>query len=110
MLLGKRQCSVSEGICCLEYLLCGIYSPKDQTQPGRSFLDIRLLGNFHVSQVAGFRCTLLAGNSSLSPAGSVEQINFSQQSPKMLKMASKSFTHALLLLLLLKITKQSKHW
>ena len=31
------------------------------------------------------RCTLLAGNSSISLAGSEEQMNFSQQSPKMLK-------------------------
>ena len=38
-------------------------------------------------------------SSSISLAGSEEQINFSQQSPKMLKMASKSFIHALLLLL-----------
>ena len=45
------------------------------------------------------RCTLLAGNSSISLAGSEEQINFSQQSPKMLKMASESCVHALLLFL-----------
>ena len=38
-------------------------------------------------------------SSSISLAGSEEQINFSQQSPKMLKMASKSFIHALLLFL-----------
>ena len=31
--------------------------------------------------------------------GSEEQINFPQQSPKMLKMASESFIHALLLFL-----------
>ena len=31
--------------------------------------------------------------------GSMEQINFPQQSPKMLKMASESFIHALLLFL-----------
>ena len=48
----------------------------------------RLLGNFP-RQVAGCRCTLLAENFSISLAGSEEQINFSQQSPKMLKMASK---------------------
>ena len=51
------------------------------------------------SQVAGCRCTLLAGNSSISLAGSEEQISFSQHSPKMLKMASESFIYALLLLL-----------
>ena len=50
-------------------------------------------------QVAGFRCTLLAGNSSISLTGSEEQINFSKQSPKMLKMASESFIYALLLFL-----------
>ena len=43
--------------------------------------------------------TLLAVNSSISLAGSEEQIHFSQQSPKMLKMASESSIHALLLLL-----------
>ena len=59
---------------------------------------IRLLGNFPVSQVAECRCTSLAGNSSISLAGNEEQINFSQQSPKMLKMASISFIHALLFL------------
>ena len=58
-------------------------------------------GDFLVSQVAGCRCTLLAGNSSISLAGSEEQINFSQQSPKMLKMASESFIHVLLLFLAL---------
>jgi len=47
--------------------------------------------NFPVSQVERCRCTLLAGKSSISLSGSVEQINFSQQSPKMLKMASESF-------------------
>ena len=62
-------------------------------------LDIRLLGNFPVIQIAGCRCILLAGNSSISLARSEEQINFSQQSPKMLKMASESFIHALLLFL-----------
>ena len=35
VLLGKRQCRVSEGICCLEYLLCGIYSRYNQTQTGQ---------------------------------------------------------------------------
>ena len=52
--------------------------------------------------------TLLAGNSSFCLAGSEEQINFFQQSPKMLKMASESFIHALLLCLglFLKIS----HW
>ena len=46
------------------------------------------------------RCTLLAGNSSISLAGSEDKrINFSQQSPKMLKMASESFIHVLLLFL-----------
>ena len=48
---------------------------------------------------SGCRCTLLAGNSSISLAGSKEQINFSLQSPKMFKMASESFIHALLLFL-----------
>ena len=67
---------------------------------------IRLLGSFPVSQVACCRCTLLAGNSSISLAVSEEQINFSQQSPKMLKMASESFIHAFLFWgLFLKIVK-----
>ena len=61
--------------------------------------DIRLLGNVPVSQVAGCRCTLLAGDSSISLAGSEEQINFFQQSPKMLKIVSENFIHALLLFL-----------
>ena len=39
------------------------------------------------------------GNSSISLAGSEEQINVSQQSPKILKMASEDFFHALLLFL-----------
>ena len=38
-------------------------------------------------------------NYSISLAGSGEQINVSQQSPKMLKMASESFIHTLLLFL-----------
>ena len=50
-------------------------------------------------QFSGCRCTLLAGNSSISLAGSEELINFSQQSPKMFKMVSESFIHALLLFL-----------
>ena len=63
-------------------------------------------GNFPVSQVAECRCISLAGNSSISLAGNDGQINFSQQSPKMLKMASESFIHALLFLgLFLKIVK-----
>ena len=46
------------------------------------FGQIRLVGNFPASQVVG--CTLLAGNSSISLAGSKEQIHFPQQSSKML--------------------------
>ena len=38
-------------------------------------------------------------SSSISLAGSEEQINFSQRSPKVLKMASKSSNRALLLFL-----------
>ena len=49
-------------------------------------------GDFLVSQVAGCRCTFLAGSED-------KRINFSQQSPKMLKMASESFIHVLLLFL-----------
>ena len=56
-------------------------------------------GDFPVSQVAGCRCTLLAWNSSMSLAGREEQIHFSQQPPRMLKMASGNFIHALLLFL-----------
>ena len=53
-----------------------------------------------LSQVTGYKCTLLAGNS-VSPAGSEEQINVSQRaiSQKMLKMALEIFIHALLLFL-----------
>ena len=65
------------------------------TQTGQQWLDKRQLGSFPVSQVARCKCTLLAGNSPISLAGSVEQIRFSQQSPKMLKMASESIKHAL---------------
>ena len=43
--------------------------------------------------------SLLPVDASISLAGSEEQINFSQQSPKMLKMASESFIHALLFFL-----------
>ena len=46
-------------------------------------------------QVAECWCTLLAGNSFITLAGSEEQINLSQQSPKMLKIASESFIHVL---------------
>ena len=42
---------------------------------------------------------MLAGNSSVTLAGSEEQINFSQQTPNMLKIALESFIHALLLFL-----------
>ena len=55
---------------------------------------LRLLGNFPVSKIAGWKCTLLAGNLFISLAGSEEQINVSQQSPKMLKIASDIFIHA----------------
>ena len=47
------------------------------------FGHMRLLQNFPVSQVVG--CTLLVGNSSISLSGG-------EESPKMLKMASESFT------------------
>ena len=43
------------------------------------------------SGCTGCMCTLVAGNSTISLARSEEQINFSQQSLKMLKMASESF-------------------
>ena len=50
---------------------------------------------------------LLAGNSSISLAGSEEQISFFQQSPKMLRIVSENFIHALLLFfgLFLKISR-----
>ena len=49
----------------------------------------------------------MAGNSSINLAGSEEQINVSQQSPTMLRMASESFIYTLLLVLglLLKISR-----
>ena len=46
---------------------------------------------------SGCRYSLLAKNSSISLAGSEEQINFSKQSPKMLKMAKESFVTILML-------------
>ena len=55
---------------------------------------IRLLGNVPLSQDAECRCISLAGNSSISLAGNEGQINFSQQSPKMLKMVSECFVAA----------------
>ena len=48
---------------------------------------------------AGKLSSKSGGNSSISLAGSEEQINVSQQSPKILKMASEGFFHALLLFL-----------
>ena len=51
------------------------------------------------SGCTGCICTLLAGNSSISLARSEEQIHFSHQSLKMLKMASESFIQASLLFL-----------
>ena len=60
-----------------------------------------LLGNFDYT-LTGQQCllgNLLAVNSSISLAGSGEQINVSLQSPKMLMMVSESFIHALLLFL-----------
>ena len=45
------------------------------------------------------RCTSLVGNSSISLTGSEEQINSSQQSSKMLKMASGILIYAFLLFL-----------
>ena len=65
----------------------------DHAQTGQWCLDIRLLlGNVPVSQVAECRCTLLAGNSSISLSGSEEQIYFSQQSPKMLNGFKKLYS------------------
>ena len=118
-LLGNSEVSVSEGIWCLEYSWYVLFvkplcppPPQPPAPPpeGLNFAPwphpnwLVMSGhtsaeNFQVSQVAGCWCNLLAGNSSISLAGSVEQINFSQQSPKMLKMASESFIHALLLFL-----------
>ena len=48
---------------------------------------------------SGCRCPLLAGNLFISLAGSEEQMNFSQQSPKMFKIASDIFIHAFWLFL-----------
>ena len=86
----------SEGI---RFDVRAAFFPMTTPKRGSICLDIRLLGNFPVSQVAGYRCTLLAGNSSISLAESEELITFSQKSPKMLKMASESFVHFLLLFL-----------
>ena len=124
MLLGNRQFRGSEGVWCLEQLVCAICQkhspppptslegvnsplghthfirlsfpqlnvqilPYDYTQTGLQCLDIRLQGNFPVSQVAGCRCTLLTGNSSISLARSEEQINFLSNLPKCLKWLQK---------------------
>ena len=123
LLLGNRQFRMSEGIWFFgvsnSWYVLFFLRPTRQPPPPPNYpplkgwnfpmsttklasmkcLDFRLLGNFPVSEVGGCRCTLLAGNSSISLAGSEEQINFSQQSPKMLKMVSESFVHALLLFL-----------
>ena len=98
MLLERwnRQFMVSEGIRFDERTA---FFPMTTLNLGSICLDIRLLGNFPVSQVIGYRFTLLAGNYSISLAESEEQKTFSQKSPKMLKMASESFVHFLLLLL-----------
>ena len=98
MLLERRnrQFMASEGI---RFDVRAAFFPMTTPKRGSICLDIRLLGNFPVSQVAGYRCTLLAGNSSISLAESEELITFSQKSPKMLKMASESFVHFLLLFL-----------
>ena len=93
LVLKQRPCGNSE----MAYFLSTLPPPH----PGKSWIlpyNLHLLGNFPVSQIAGYKCTLLAGNS-ISPAGSEEQINISQQSPKMLKMALEIFIHALLLFL-----------
>ena len=60
---------------------------------------IRLLRNFPVSQVAGCRCTLLVGNSSIRSCWEWGTDEFFPAVFKVLKMASESFIHALLLLL-----------
>ena len=98
MLLERwnRRFMASEGI---RFDVRAAFFPMTTPKRGSICLDIRLLGNFPVSQVAGYRCTLLAGNSSISLAESEELITFSQKSPKMLKMASESFVHFLLLFL-----------
>ena len=98
MLLERwnRQFMASEGI---RFDVRAAFFPMTTPKRGSICLNIRLLGNFPVSQVAGYRCTLLAGNSSISLAESEELITFSQKSPKMLKMASESFVHFLLLFL-----------
>ena len=57
-----------------------------------------LLGKSQFRGTEGFDLMSRIASSSISLAGSEERINFSQQSPKMLKMASK-FIHALLLFL-----------
>ena len=65
-----------------------------------NYLGMRLLGNFPVNQfaaVVGAPCWLGTLPSVL--LGVRNRYIFSQQSPKMLKMASESFIHALLLFL-----------
>ena len=73
------------------------YPAPPPTLKGWIFPHPNWLTCFPVSQVVGCRCTLLAGNSFVSLAGSGEQKNLCQQSPKMLKTASESFIHALVL-------------
>ena len=83
MLLERwnRQLMASEGI---RFDVRAAFFPMTTPKRGSICLDIRLLGNFPVSQVAGYRCTLLAGNSSISLAGSEEEINFPSNLPKLL--------------------------
>ena len=57
-----------------------------------------LLGKKSIQGVCGDLMSGIA-SSSISVAGSEEQINFSQQTPKILKMASESFYSCFLLFL-----------
>ena len=105
MLLGNRQFRVSEGIWFFGFsnswyvlfVTDGLNFSLTIPKLASNVSTYDCWENVPVSQVAGCRRTLLAGNSSISLAGSEEQIN--QQSPKMLIMISESFVHALLLCL-----------
>ena len=88
-----------EGKCCWEKGNSG-FRIADMFYLSETFPPAHLISSPapQVSQVVGCRCTLLVGNSSVSLAGgSEEQIRFFQQSSKMLKMATESFIHTLLL-------------
>ena len=115
--LGKRWFTVSEGICCLKGWVSPLGHTHFPTNPPAHWTEnlifalwshpnwpvtsgqYVLLRNFPVSQVAGCKCTLLVGNSSIRSCWEWGTDEFFPAVSKVLKMASESFIHVLLLLL-----------